>query len=29
MINGLLKITYMHAHNVDMVQIVLNKNYVN
>ena len=29
MINGLLKIIYMHVRNVDMVQIVLNKNYVN
>ena len=29
MINDLLKITYIHVHNVGMVQIVLNKNYVN
>ena len=29
MINDLLKIIYMHVRNVDMVQIVLNKNYVN
>ena len=29
MISDLLKIIYTHAHNEDMVQIVLNKNYVN
>lgn len=29
MINGLLKIIYIHVRNVDTVQIVLNKNYVN
>lgn len=29
MINDLLKITYTHVHNVGMVLIVLNKNYVN
>ena len=29
MISDLLKIIYTHVHNMGMVQIVLNKNYVN